>query len=142
MSDILLQTRNAARIERSDHKDDAPCYAAHHLEEAADEIERLRKAIAWALGYTDFRTRGDGEGPYWWRKELRERSKLSNCGLEAAAAAGDPDAQADLEILSSDSNAANKDCYYVFNGCAHPQFCKDGCAAKKHSSVKGSDTDG
>lgn len=29
-----------------------------------------------------------------------------------------------------DPQAPKKDCFYVFNGCAHPQFCKDGCAAK------------
>ena len=39
------------------------------------EIERLRAAINWALGETDtFHTRGDGEGAYWWRKELRHRA--------------------------------------------------------------------
>ena len=30
---------------------------------------RLREAIAWALGYTKFRQRGDGEGADWWRTE-------------------------------------------------------------------------
>lgn len=34
----------------------------------------------------------------------------------------------DLEM--SAAMKAKKDCFYVFNGCAHPQFCKDGCAAK------------
>lgn len=40
------------------------------------ENERLREAISWALGETDFRPRKEGEGAYWWRKELRERAAL------------------------------------------------------------------
>ncbi len=52
---------------------------------AADEIERLRAAIAWALGYTDFQPRGEADPSYWWRKQLREMSGLTGGQLVAAA---------------------------------------------------------
>lgn len=36
-----------------------------------------RAAIEWALGENgDFRTQEDGEGKYYWRKELRKRARL------------------------------------------------------------------
>ena len=42
--------------------------------EAAEErCKRLNDAIIWALGYTDFAERKDGQGKYWWRSGLRER---------------------------------------------------------------------
>lgn len=41
------------------------------------EIERLRATIVWALGYTDFSPREEGDKPFWWRKELREKSGLT-----------------------------------------------------------------
>jgi hypothetical protein len=37
-------------------------------------IRQLERAIRWALGYTNFRQRLEGEGQYWWRKELRKRA--------------------------------------------------------------------
>ena len=37
-------------------------------------IRQLERAIRWALGYTNFRSRQEGEGQYWWRKELRKRA--------------------------------------------------------------------
>ena len=41
-------------------------------------IAELRGAIRWALGEgDDFRPREEGEGAYWWRKELRRRAALS-----------------------------------------------------------------
>ncbi len=57
--------------------------AAPALLAAAEQNERLRLAIRWALGYeqhdgTDFRERQPGEGAYWWRKELRTRTGLSD----------------------------------------------------------------
>ena len=36
--------------------------------------------------------------------------------------------------MSVGDTTPKHDCFYVFNGCAHPQSCKDGCAAKKDSS--------
>lgn len=38
--------------------------------------KRLRAAITWALGEgdSDFRLREEGEGPYYWRTELRKRA--------------------------------------------------------------------
>lgn len=36
-----------------------------------DEVERLNDAIDWTLGIGhDFRPREEGEGAFWWRKEL------------------------------------------------------------------------
>lgn len=42
------------------------------------ENKRLKDSIKWVLGYSDFRARKEGEGAYWWRKELRERSGIDN----------------------------------------------------------------
>lgn len=70
-------------------RDSSPHEGAHDLQcrclEAADEIERLRAAIAWALGEgpdsngkwfepdTDEPRRTDGNpiARYWWRGNLR-----------------------------------------------------------------------
>jgi hypothetical protein len=38
------------------------------------ERDRLKEAVLWALGYTDFRGRRADEGHFWWRKELRARA--------------------------------------------------------------------
>jgi len=41
------------------------------------EIKKLKKAVLWALGSeSDFKQRKEGEGAYWWRKELRKRAGL------------------------------------------------------------------
>ena len=55
------------------------------------ENARLREAVVWALGYTDFRAREHGEGPYWWRVELRLRSKLTGEQIDATLAALQPE---------------------------------------------------
>jgi hypothetical protein len=40
-------------------------------------IALLESAVAWALGENgEFRERREGEGAYWWRKELRERASI------------------------------------------------------------------
>ncbi len=41
-------------------------------------VEALEGAIRWALGEGDsnFKPREDGQGPYWWRKELRKRAAM------------------------------------------------------------------
>jgi hypothetical protein len=44
----------------------------------------------WALGYTDFPARQEGDATYYWRKELRKRANLSD---EAARAVQQPPAQ-------------------------------------------------
>ena len=52
-------------------------YADHQaaLATARAEAVALREAIEWALGCSgDFVVRKRGEGPFWWRKELRERA--------------------------------------------------------------------
>lgn len=44
---------------------------------AARDAERYEAAIRWALGETDeFPYREGGQGPYWWRTELRRRATL------------------------------------------------------------------
>jgi hypothetical protein len=43
--------------------------------------ETLKKAIHWALGYTDFPNREAHHGPYYWRTELRSRSGLTDYEL-------------------------------------------------------------
>lgn len=55
-----------------------------------DERDRLARAIVWALGYTDFRAREQGEGAYWWRTELRLRAKLTGEQIDAILAALTP----------------------------------------------------
>ena len=44
----------------------------------------LKEAVIWALGYHDFRERQEGEGPYWWRRELMHRSGLTQGDLDQA----------------------------------------------------------
>lgn len=58
--------------------------AAAALRSVDAEIKRLKEAIVWALGYTDFRERQNGEGAYWWRKELREKSGMTHADCLAA----------------------------------------------------------
>lgn len=43
------------------------------------ERDALKAAILWALGGegSNFRTRAEGEGAYWWRTELRRRAGMS-----------------------------------------------------------------
>lgn len=50
--------------------------AAAELRALKKENARLRSSIRWALGYTNFRPRNEGEGAYWWRSELRKRSGI------------------------------------------------------------------
>lgn len=44
---------------------------------ALEELKRYRSAVKWALGYTNFRPRAEGEGAYWWRRELSARVSLA-----------------------------------------------------------------
>lgn len=42
------------------------------------KITKLRDAILWALGVNgEFRTRGEMEGQYYWRDELRVRAGIT-----------------------------------------------------------------
>lgn len=43
-----------------------------------DENKRLKESIHWALGYSDFKERYENKGQYYWRKELLERSGMTN----------------------------------------------------------------
>ena len=48
------------------------------LAAAKEREETLISAIAWALGGNgDFRPREENDAPYYWRRELRERSGLT-----------------------------------------------------------------
>ena len=53
------------------------------LRASAEREKRMAQAIVWALGYTDFRGREEGEGAYWWRKELSTRAGLSDADCRA-----------------------------------------------------------
>jgi len=53
-------------------------YLTKRLKEYKKQIKQLKNAIRWALGYTNFRARQEGEGQYWWRKELGERAGMQN----------------------------------------------------------------
>ena len=44
------------------------------LAEARNLVERYKSAVSWALGSNgDFAARKEGEGAYWWRRELMRR---------------------------------------------------------------------
>lgn len=57
-----------------------------------DEVARLRGVIVWALGYTDFRAREEGDPPYWWRTELVLRAKLTGEQIDEVLSALTPQA--------------------------------------------------
>lgn len=71
-------------------------------EELRKENKRLRDAIVWALGYTDFRGREPGEGAYWWRKELRARTGFEE--IWARCPHGATDEEACPECLGAPSD--------------------------------------
>lgn len=48
--------------------------AITRAERAEAERDKLKAAIRWALGYEDWPERKDGEGAFYWRKELRRRA--------------------------------------------------------------------
>lgn len=69
-----------ANLINGSSKKDLPQYAdtaSIYMLAMSKRINDLEDAIHWALGETDFRPREDGEGAYWWRKELRERSRIA-----------------------------------------------------------------
>lgn len=39
----------------------------------SDQNGRMREIFAWLQGYSDFPERKEGEGAYWWRRELNRR---------------------------------------------------------------------
>ena len=48
-----------------------------HAMRMAEEIDRLKDAVKWALGESgDFGPRPKGTGSYWWRNELRQRAGI------------------------------------------------------------------
>ena len=60
--------------------------AASAVASQAAQIAELKAAIVWALGYTNFPGREDGQGAFYWRKELRERSGISHEEAQEIAA--------------------------------------------------------
>lgn len=59
-------------------KNDAGAAAVRAIGELEATIALLTEAIRWALGEVDeFPERQDGQGPYWWRAELRRRAALA-----------------------------------------------------------------
>ena len=60
--------------EHTTHFDDCGCQSARLKARVAE----LEAAVRWALGEEgDFPLRGDGQGAYWWRTELRRRAALA-----------------------------------------------------------------
>ena len=58
-------------------EDDIPLYIHPSPSSDARDAERLMRAITWAMGAgNNFPLRADGEGPYWWRKELCKRAGI------------------------------------------------------------------
>lgn len=49
---------------------------AEYVLKMQERIKALEDAIRWACGETNFRQRKEGEGQYYWRKELRERAQV------------------------------------------------------------------
>lgn len=47
---------------------------------AKSEYDNHKEIYKWLLGYSDFPARKQGEGAYYWRKELRK--KLKEIGVE------------------------------------------------------------
>jgi hypothetical protein len=62
--------------------------ARAQLAAAQQRIAELEAAIVWALGYTDFRPREEGEGTYYWRAELRKRANMTQEQIDKALASG------------------------------------------------------
>jgi hypothetical protein len=61
---------------------------AKERESLAERVRTLEAAVVWALGHTNF---GESRKPinapaYWWRKELRERSGITEEEIQAALA--------------------------------------------------------
>ena len=81
-TDMSMIATNQPVVSKSDHD--------LAMQTLRDERDRLAGAIVWALGYTDFRAREYGEGPYWWRTELRLRAKLTGEQIDAILAALTP----------------------------------------------------
>lgn len=53
---------------------------------AANEARgRMERAILWALGTSDFPSRKEGQGAYWWRTELQKRAGITGDQVNAAA---------------------------------------------------------
>ena len=63
--------------------DIAACESALAASQA--RVTELEEAIRWALGEVGgFSQRGDGDGAYWWRSELRARAALRQRDEEEA----------------------------------------------------------
>lgn len=47
--------------------------ASIRIEKLEDTCQRLKDLHLWSLGHFGFPMRQDGDGAYWWRKELRQK---------------------------------------------------------------------
>lgn len=95
------------------------------IDRLSAEIKRLRKerddylaAIRWALGEAgDFRPRMNGQGPYYWRDELRHRAGLvyvsergrSERETEGFIATGDDPDQAGVLLTNAEAESYEND---------------------------------
>lgn len=78
--------RDRALIESAEEKNIIELQG-EDLVQLQDQNDRLRAAVDWALGCNgDFRPREPGEGAYWWRKELKERTRALQPAAPAAPA--------------------------------------------------------
>lgn len=68
---LLIQAMNRPEAQAAAAQQPEPPAAGE-----PSEVARLRAAIEWAMGGpgSDFRERREGEGAYYWRKELAERA--------------------------------------------------------------------
>jgi len=57
----------------------SPACGIVRIQAAEAKASALEAAVRWALGEgdSDFPSRGEGDPPYWWRKELRRRAALA-----------------------------------------------------------------
>ena len=80
------RTRREAVEAENQCKDTLIEHLQSELRRSEEALRLVRAAIVWALGYTDFRPREEGEGSYWWRTELRLRAKLTGEQIDAILA--------------------------------------------------------
>lgn len=86
--DVLIMTSAVELASRLKSELEAVKHAGRvvgaSLEVAVARLDEARAALLWAMGGpgSDFRGRKEGEGGYWWRKELSQRAGMTWSGAE------------------------------------------------------------
>lgn len=63
--------------------DDIELFLVDKLQEVESQQDKeYQEIFNWLLGYTTFPKRKEGEGMFWWRKELREKVSHLKSGEE------------------------------------------------------------